>query len=343
MDIITHLTLGACAGQIVLGKKLGKKALLVGAISQSLPDLDVFGALFLPADKAFLFHRGIMHSIFFAILFSVILAWAFSLLVPKLNKRFIFCFAFFFGQLVIHDLLDTCNSYGTGLLEPFAHYRVSINLLYVFDPLFSMAFFVAAVILIFKKVSEVNGSKWAIVPFAVAAIYLGIAGYSKTEMNRKALKSFDSENMHPKGYFITPAPFNCMLWYIVINEGNAYYTAYSSVFDDNNLPINYELHQKNTQLLKKTPPNSLPNSLVEFADQYYTISQEASGYSFNVLRFGQVQGWQKQGAPFVFSYPLVESQMQITLLQRRRLEGWNFQAFKTYLKRIGGLKRQNPD
>ncbi|WP_223696306.1 metal-dependent hydrolase, partial [Escherichia fergusonii] len=41
MDSITHIVTGACIGEIFAGKKLGKKAMLWGAATQTLPDIDV--------------------------------------------------------------------------------------------------------------------------------------------------------------------------------------------------------------------------------------------------------------------------------------------------------------
>ena len=42
MDSLTQIVLGAACGEIVLGKKIGNKALLFGAIGGTIPDLDVF-------------------------------------------------------------------------------------------------------------------------------------------------------------------------------------------------------------------------------------------------------------------------------------------------------------
>ena len=42
MDLLTHIVLGAACGKIVLGKKVGNKALLFGAIGGTIKDLDVF-------------------------------------------------------------------------------------------------------------------------------------------------------------------------------------------------------------------------------------------------------------------------------------------------------------
>jgi len=80
MDSLTHLVLGATIGELVLGKKIGNRALIWGAIAETIPDLDVFGNLFLNPIDALAFHRGITHSI----LFSIIAPLIFGGLVYKL-------------------------------------------------------------------------------------------------------------------------------------------------------------------------------------------------------------------------------------------------------------------
>ncbi len=42
MDSLTQITLGAAVGESVLGRKVGNRAALVGAICGTLPDLDSF-------------------------------------------------------------------------------------------------------------------------------------------------------------------------------------------------------------------------------------------------------------------------------------------------------------
>ena len=39
MDSITQIVLGAACGEIALGKKIGNKAILFGAIGGTIPDL----------------------------------------------------------------------------------------------------------------------------------------------------------------------------------------------------------------------------------------------------------------------------------------------------------------
>ena len=67
MDSLTQIVLGAACGEAILGKKIGNRALLFGAIGGTIPDLDVYVGNLLYGNKidAMLFHRGFMHSIVF--------------------------------------------------------------------------------------------------------------------------------------------------------------------------------------------------------------------------------------------------------------------------------------
>jgi inner membrane protein len=75
MDSITQITLGAAVGELVLGRKVGNRAMMWGAIGGTIPDLDVLANFFLDPVHALAFHRGITHSIFFSILAAFPFAW----------------------------------------------------------------------------------------------------------------------------------------------------------------------------------------------------------------------------------------------------------------------------
>ena len=75
MDSLTQITLGAAVGEVVLGKKIGNRALLWGAIGGTIPDLDVIANFFMSEVDSLAFHRGISHSIFFSVVGAVIFGW----------------------------------------------------------------------------------------------------------------------------------------------------------------------------------------------------------------------------------------------------------------------------
>ena len=74
MDSITQIVLGAAVGEAVLGKKIGNRALYLGALGGTIPDLDVLANVFTSELTALAFHRGFMHGVLFAVLAPFALA-----------------------------------------------------------------------------------------------------------------------------------------------------------------------------------------------------------------------------------------------------------------------------
>src|SRR5690606_7357251 len=75
MDSFTQIVLGAAVGEVVLGKKIGNKAMLYGDIAGTIPDLDIFSSYFTDTVSALEIHRGFTHSIIFSVVFAPIFAW----------------------------------------------------------------------------------------------------------------------------------------------------------------------------------------------------------------------------------------------------------------------------
>ncbi len=67
MDSLSQIVLGAAVGEAVLGKKIGNRAIVIGATGGTIPDLDVIANAFLSPMQAMEFHRGISHSFTFSI------------------------------------------------------------------------------------------------------------------------------------------------------------------------------------------------------------------------------------------------------------------------------------
>ena len=122
MDTLTHTVIGACVGEALAGKKLGKKAMLWGAIANNLPDLDVLSSLWMKPPDTLLAHRGFTHSVLFAVLSTLLLSWLIKKLYSEVLK-FTFRDALLLigSGLLLHITLDALTVYGTGWFEPFSH------------------------------------------------------------------------------------------------------------------------------------------------------------------------------------------------------------------------------
>lgn len=75
MDSLSQIVLGAAVGEVVLGKKIGNRAMVWGAVAGTIPDLDVLGKFFLSNIDNLAFHRGISHSISFCIVGAFVFGW----------------------------------------------------------------------------------------------------------------------------------------------------------------------------------------------------------------------------------------------------------------------------
>jgi inner membrane protein len=106
MDSLTQITLGAAVGELVLGKKIGNRALVWGAIGGTIPDLDVLSKFWMSEIDSLAFHRGITHSVLFAMVGS----WVFAFLLHRYYKsgmreqRWMAYLSFMLGSLLLLSL-----------------------------------------------------------------------------------------------------------------------------------------------------------------------------------------------------------------------------------------------
>src|SRR5206468_3008426 len=117
MDTITHTVLGACLGEVIAGKKLGKKAMLYGILANNIPDVDVVTSFWMNNVDRLLAHRGFTHSILFALFCIPLLAF----IAVKLSKKKLLSFnqwMLLFGTgIFTHIFIDAFTVYGTGWFE----------------------------------------------------------------------------------------------------------------------------------------------------------------------------------------------------------------------------------
>jgi inner membrane protein len=335
MDSLTHIAIGACIGELFLGKKIGKKAMLYGAIAASLPDIDFVASFWLNTTDDLLAHRGITHSFLFAILVIIGLALFFRKRheadhVPP--KTWI---VFIGTGIFSHLFLDVFNAYGTGWFEPFSHYRVSLNTIFVADPFFSVWPAIAAVYLLVTNRNNRKRRGWAKFGLIFCSLYLMYCIVNKFKIDNNTRYTLIHQAIHYKRYLTTPSPFNSWLWYIVAESDSGYYVGYRSVFDSQD-QIKFRYFPRNDFLLQPIHGHKDLQTLILFSQGYYTAELSNRGVVFNDLRFGQMMGWQNPAAPFVFHYYLQEPDANHLVVQRGRFANWNRTSIQFLLHRIRG-------
>ncbi len=335
MDSLTHIAIGACIGDLFLGKKIGKRAMFYGAIAASLPDIDFIASSWLNTTDDLLAHRGFTHSILFAILATVLLSLLFRKPHTTLNIPFKTWLAFLGTEILVHIFLDAFNAYGIGWFEPFDHSRISFNVIFVADPFFSFWPGVAALILIFLGRNNRRRNQIAILGLFFCSIYLFYCVTNKFKIDNRVKYSLNRQNIHFKHYFSTPTAFNNWLWYIVVETDSGFDIGYRSVFD-RQAEVVFQYYPRNDSLLLPWLNKADLQKLIRFSQGYYTAEMSEQGVIFNDLRFGQIMGWQNSNAHFVFHYYLGNPDANHLVVQRGRFSNWDRENIKSFIRRIRG-------
>jgi inner membrane protein len=230
-----------------------------------------------------------------------------------------------------------CNNYGTGLLEPFSHQRFSLHLLYVVDPLFSLAPAVAALLLLKKSLPPVRRRLW-MAAFAWCAIYCGIAAFNKQSLSNILRQSLQQQGLPQQRMLITPSPLNTLLWYAVAGNDSGYHVTFRSVLDADSSKIAWQYFPSNRHWLDTIADHEDLQHLIRFSQEFYTVEKWGDSLVFNDLRFGQMLGWQQPRGRFVFHYYLQHPTENDMIVQRGRFKGWNKKVALALLRRMLGQR-----
>ncbi len=335
MDSLTHIALGACIGEAFFEKGFGKKAMLWGALAQSIPDIDFIGAMWLNTSENLLAHRGFTHSILFAFLIVPIFAMSADRIHRPHNISFKRWIYFFGVEVFLHLFLDGFNNYGVGWFEPFNHFRFSFNVLYVADPFFSIWVGIAFVMLVILNRYSTKRKFWWKFGIFIPFIYLCYCSINKIKIERDVKEIFTKQHIPYQRYFTTPAPLQNWLWFVVAGNDSGYYVGFRSVLDSKK-EIDFQFFPRNQSLLKSVSNHEDLQKLIRFSQQYYIVEKYRDTLVFNDLRFGQILGWQNPKEKFVFHYYLQHPDDNKLVVQRGRFAGWDREVVVNFIRRIGG-------
>lgn len=151
MDVITQTILGATAAGAVFNHKLGRVALLVGAVGGALPDADSLLESVSDPALPWQWHRHFTHALVFIPVAGALAALPF-LAVPKLRAKWKLVLGAAIIGCATHGLLDACTSFGTHLLWPFTNDRAAWDVVSIIDPVAELPLWLFALIaLIFRS------------------------------------------------------------------------------------------------------------------------------------------------------------------------------------------------
>lgn len=339
MDSLTQIVLGAACGEAILGRKIGNKALLLGAIGGTIPDLDVFVGSLLYNNEidAMLFHRGFMHSILFSILASLLLGWlTFKLynsgkrLHTTTQKDWLWLW---FLSLFTHPILDCFTPYGTQLFAPFSNYRVAFNNIAVVDPVYTLPFLICMVVLMFFNRQSNKRLFWLKLGIGISSVYMLFTIGNKFYMDYLFHKSLNDNKLSYKRYFTQPTIFNNILWYGVAEIDSAYYVGYYSLLDKKHIFSDFKMLSKTRDLKPETYDRI--KKLAWFSNDYYSIYKlGANDYQYNDLRYPLTSDENSNSS--VFKFRLYKENGELNMKPFARTEDNISDALNALWERLKG-------
>jgi inner membrane protein len=336
LDSLTQIVLGASVGELVLGKKIGNKAILWGAIAGTLPDLDVLLRYFTDEISATQMHRGFSHSIVFALLIAPLLGWIAKKIHSNLKDvSFRDWTKLFFWTTVTHPLLDAHTTWGTQFFWPF-NYRLAYQNIFVVDPLYTLPFLMFLIIVMTLKKDNPKRSKFNTIGLSVSSTYLLLSLIFKWISFQEFKEGLQNQEIEYLEMDTKPSPLNSILWSSLIETDNGYRTAYYSLFDKQEIVYSQEF-AKNHQLIEPYMDQKIIQQLINISAGWYRIEEKNGKLLFWDLRFGQM-GMDVNNASFLWYYELNVDETGNVLAIKRQPEIKNFKlVFSELLNRIKGI------
>jgi inner membrane protein len=284
VDSLTQAVLGASVAGACAPRGHRRKALLAGAALGTLPDLDVFidygGAV-----ENFTYHRGFSHSLFVLAPFSLLLWWALKRLWAPVREAPGRWLAAVSLALLTHPLLDAHTAYGTQLFWPIPVSPTSWATLFIIDPLFTLPLLVATLLAAFRPARPVSDTGLR-VGLALSALYLGWSWTAQGLVTRHTEAALADAGLANAPMFITPAPFNTLLWRVVVLTPAGYLEGFDSLVVDE-AELTFSAFEADTRALEQAGNVWAVQRLRWFARNFVTADVENDRLVISDLRMGQ--------------------------------------------------------
>lgn len=281
MDSVSQIVLGAAACHAISGRQLGRKALILGAILGTLPDLDVlidYGDVV----SNFTNHRGFSHSIFVLTIVSPIIGFLlrrFSTFKIIPYPRLLLAI---WLALVTHPILDSFTVYGTQLFWPLPRAPESWASIFIIDPLYTIPLLFTGVWILFKKP---NWRLLSIIGLAASTTYLGWSLYAKTQVIQHIHHELIRQGISYQALKVIPERFNTLNWRGIAMDKNVFYETRASVLKPYTM-LNFNAYTHNKQWLQHLGNNASVQRLAWFTSGFYKITDRQNMIVVSDLRMG---------------------------------------------------------
>ncbi len=293
MDSLTQFLLGASVSGAILGPRLGGRALLIGGLVGTMPDLDSF----IPMGNAIddmTYHRGASHSVLVQTAVAPLIALAVRKVVPDTRPYFKLLLLTVWLCLVTHSILDSLTTYGTQIFWPLEiGPPVAFSTVFIIDPFYSLLLLAGVLTLAVWRSNRARAVKTNrfLLLLSIAYLGAGATGHMVVKARAEADPAFQGRRV-----FVQPTPFNILMWQALGVDENSYVTGLISPWTSCGF-AGYSTH-----LRLPDPPNGLAPSpsvrrLEWFTNGFYSYQSAGDRLRIADLRIGYAPS-----LVFVFDY-----------------------------------------
>ncbi len=287
MDSVSQFALGAAVSVAVMGRRTAVwKAALWGGIAGTLPDLDAFidhG----DAVRNMVLHRAASHGLFWLTLAAPLLGWLAARAYGEGAKGWRWSLAMGLA-LVTHPLLDTMTVYGTQLLQPFSDYPYGVGSIFIIDPLYTLPLLIGLAVALARRAGlGLRANAWGL---GLSTAYLAWSAVAQWHVQGVVQDSLAASGRPAQRVLVTPAPFNTVLWRVVVMREDGYEEGFYSLLDE--APrVRFEAFASDTALYRTLQDLPSVRRIAAFSHGFYKVHEREGQAYITDLRMGQEPGY----------------------------------------------------
>ncbi len=286
MDSLTHVVLGAALGEVTLGKRIGYKAMLIGALADTVPDFDVFANFFTDDEILKLqLHRAYTHSILTQFIWAFPFAWITYVLFKRSISYGRWYLLWILG-LLTHITLDSQTTYGTQWFNPFSNMLVGFNNICVVDLVFTLPFMLFVIACLFMRKDNPLRQRTAWMGLGYAILYLCGTVVTKNVVANHFEAELKRQNIPAEQVYTSPAFFTNFLWSGIANSKDSVWLGEYSVLQKRET-IKVVSYPRNTALVDNYPDRRSAEVLKWFSQDKYFATESGDTLKFYNVKWGR--------------------------------------------------------
>lgn len=294
MDWITHAAVGAAVGEIMLGKRMGNRALGWGALFGIVPDLlEGLTALFLSTSARLELAASASHSL----LFMAVLALALPRWLVKLWRRSKVtkqqAGGFIAAVWITHLLVDCLTLPGVQVLWPLPGLRAGFGLLGRGDGLFAAPLVISLLSLVWLRSKKEQAKRrrlwwWGV---GLSGGYLALAVLAKCAASAGFAADLARRGTQFDRRMESPTAWNLLLWRGLVDRGDEIWVGYRSVLEWHSSPVRWTVYPRNREAFAKVAETPEASRVAAFANAWWIARPNKTGVWLADLRGGEQLRW----------------------------------------------------